>query len=154
MEVWKFERGGKSLWYAKKELISPSHPIWQLCFHSLPLMLLIVSHFRMVSELQERYWLPLIMYKPQSCWELFYEGISFTTCQHMCYKILYIGQAFSNHGESEYVLISMNWIKFDKLWLLALVKPTWLARKPDSCNTQEAVWFLSSKGCFITTGSL
>lgn len=33
MEGWRIEEGGVSLRYAKKELISPSHAVWQACFH-------------------------------------------------------------------------------------------------------------------------
>lgn len=59
-----------------------------------------------------------------------------------------------HRGESGYVLICMNPISFDRLELLALVKPVGLAVEPLSCNTQEAAWFLSSTGGFITTSPL
>lgn len=57
-----------------------------------------------------------------------------------------------DRGELGYILICMNLINFDKLGLLALVKPVGLAAEPLSCNAQEAA--LSSADCFITTSPL
>ncbi len=157
---WRIEKGGVSLRYAKKELISTSQAVWQACFH--PPRFDFVDNLTVQNGLCIGRMAKMTLIVPVCCVHVPVVPRAVISTHRVHYMERHVLEhiyrahmpILKHRGESGYILICMNLISFDKLGLLALVKPVGLAVEPLSCNTQEAAWFLLSTGCFITTSPL